>query len=352
MSKYAHAKTPMRTPVESYNEKYPAFGKLADKQMHIFWPWDEIKVEKDKQDLLTNMDEAETHGITFNLRLFTKYELFVGVEHWLGRVLRTYPRPEIGRMCASFGHTELNSHAKFYDQINQVLGLATDEFYESWTQDPVLVDRVAFLEDCVNSDDDLLSIAAFSLMEGSVLYSVFAYLKHFQSKGKNKALNTVRGINMSAIDENLHAIGGAGLFVQDVTELKEYGYITDADIDELREKIYKLARLIREHEQRIQEITFLKGKHTNISAEEMDIFIQSRLNICLENLGFAPLFEIAEGTNTIAEWFYDAVNKYQMNDFFSGMGREYVRGWAKERFLWRSPEELEQYRQELTGDNE
>ena len=61
----------------------------------------------------------------------------------------------------------------------------------------------------IKDKDDLKSVAAFSMIEGAVLYSSFAFLKHFQSNGKNQILNTVRGINFSVRDENLHCIGGA-----------------------------------------------------------------------------------------------------------------------------------------------
>lgn len=181
----------------AYIYKYDEFAKLADEQMKIFWPWSEIKVAKDKQDLLVNMTEAEYHGVVTTLKLFTKYELFVGNEYWLSRVMQRFPRPEIQRFAAVAGHVELNSHAPFYNQINKELFLDTEEFYNSYVEDPILVDRMKFISDLVDHEDDAISLAGFSVVEGKILYTNFAFLKHFQSKGKNKIANVVRGINMS-----------------------------------------------------------------------------------------------------------------------------------------------------------
>jgi ribonucleotide reductase beta subunit family protein with ferritin-like domain len=73
----------------------------------------------------------------------------------------------------------------------------------------------------VNHENDAVAIAAFSLIEGVILYSSFAFLKHYQSQGKNKLANVVRGINFSVRDENLHSLAGAWAFKLKVQELNE-----------------------------------------------------------------------------------------------------------------------------------
>lgn len=191
---------PIKQKEDAYIFAYPQYAEMADTQLDIFWPWKEIKVEKDKQDLLVSMSASEMHGVTTALKLFTKYELFVGDEYWLGRVMRSFPRPEIRRMAAAFGNVELNSHAGFYARINEELGLATKEFYTSYINNPILCERMKFIEELVDDEDDLISLAGFSMIEGAVLYSSFAFLKHFQSQGKNKIPNICRGLNMSVRD--------------------------------------------------------------------------------------------------------------------------------------------------------
>lgn len=312
----------------AYVFEYPEFADLADQQLDVFWPWKEIDVSKDKQCLLTEMTESERHGVTTALKLFTKYELFVGDEYWLSRVMRKFPRPDIRRMAAAFGHVELNSHGPFYDKINEELGLSTEEFYNSYVEDETLKARMDFIEDLVSSKDDVLSLAGFSIVEGAVLYSSFAFLKHFQSNGKNKLVNICRGINMSVTDENLHSIGGALLCKKLMHEL-DYN---EQEKLEFQTKVYAMCDVVREHEYKIIDMLFEKGKMDGITDIQMKHFVDSRINTCLQQLGLAKLYEVTY--NPIAEWFYKGINSYQFNDFFSGIGREYQRNWDESKFKW------------------
>ncbi len=312
----------IQTRTTSYVTRYPEFLKLCDTQIEkCFWTHSEIKLEKDYQNLTTDLSETEKHGIVTVLKLFLAYELRVGEDYWLNRVMKKYPVPEIQRMASCFGHVELNVHAPFYNRINELLGLATDEFYNSYVNDPVLKERMEFIESLVCSKDDALSIAGFSMVEGAVLYSSFAFIKHFQNNGKNYLVNLVRGINQSAIDENLHSIGGSAIFRTQVMEEER----TAEEMDELKKQCYQLADAILGHETQIINMIFSKGAIPGITAHQLVEFVKSRLNICLNNLGFESKYEVKY--NPVAEWFYDALNKYQFNDFFTGIGREYTRDW-------------------------
>lgn len=323
----------IQTPTDSYVVRYPEIIALCETQSDkTYWTASEIKVEKDVQDLRVNLTDAERHGVLTVLKLFLKYELFVGNEYWLGRILKRFPVQEVQRMAAVFGFVELGVHAPFYNKINEVLGLATDEFYESYMQDPVLKERMEFIDGLVNCDDDALSLAGFSFIEGAVLYSSFAFIKHFQNNGKNLMMNVVRGVNQSAIDENLHAIGGAALFRTLIQEQER----SESEVSKLEEKIKTLGVKIYEHESQICKKIFERGSISGITQHQLEEFVKSRVNICMENLGFSQIFEVKY--NPIADWFYDALNKYQYNDFFTSTGREYVRDWSLDAFgeCWRN----------------
>ena len=324
---------PIQTPKDAYIFDYPEAVEMSDKQNGVFWLADEIEVEKDKQDLLVNMTESEYHGTTTALKLFTKYELFIGEEYWGNVVAKRYPRPEIARMASSFAFFELNVHAPFYAKINEVLGLATEEFYTSYVNDPALVDRMNFLDKILGLKGDkiseLLALAAFSMMEGAVLYSSFAFLKHFQSNGKNKLANVVRGINFSVRDENIHAEAGAWLYKIVLQESK----LTTEEYADLVKRIHEIAQIIFEHESRIVDMLFEKGPMDNINAHDLKTFVMSRINKCLENLAVTKLFVYTD--NPIAKWFYRGINNFRFNDFFAGMGNEYNRRWKKTAFVWR-----------------
>lgn len=324
----------LKTPKKSYTFDYPQANAYADTQMSIFWTADEINVDKDIQDIRVNMTEAEAHGVITTLKLFTLYELVAGRDYWLNRVMKRFPRPDIERMASTFGFFELNVHAPFYNKINEALMLNTDEFYMSYVDDPILAERMDFVEGLVTDDDDLLSLGAFAMIEGAVLYSSFAFLKHFQAEGKNKLLNVVRGINFSVRDENLHCEGGSWLFKQLMAEMQEAGELDATGKQELTDKLIACAHKVYEHESHIVDKIFELGEMDGITKEQMKTFVKSRVNLCLQNLGIDPIFEIFN--NSIADWFYDNINKVQFHDFFSGIGSSYNRDWDESRFAWKA----------------
>ena len=123
-----------------------------------------------------------------------------GEEFWGGKVNKMFPRPEIARMAATFSYIELGVHAVFYDLINKTLSIATDEFYDSWKEDPILVDRMDFISQFADEDCPLLSTAAFAFMEGAVLFSNFAFLKSLNTGGYNMIPHITAGIDASAKD--------------------------------------------------------------------------------------------------------------------------------------------------------
>lgn len=191
----------IKTEKKEYTFDYPEAIAFAQQQNSIFWTDDEIRVDKDVQDIMVNMSEAERHGVITVLKLFTLYELIAGNEYWSGRVQKMFPRPDIQRMANCFSFFELNVHAPFYNKLNEALHLNTDEFYSEYVNDPILKERMEFVDSYVNHTEDLVSLGVFSMVEGAILYSSFAFLKHFQAQGKNKLLNVVRGINFSVRDE-------------------------------------------------------------------------------------------------------------------------------------------------------
>lgn len=320
----------IKKKTESFVIHYPEAVNFADDQIKILWTHGEINVDKDVHDILTNFTESEKHAAITGLKLFTLYELKAGADYWTGRFMRTYKRPELLQMASIFGAFELAIHKPFYNKINEALHLNTDEFYTSYVKDETLKARMDFIDNAIRDKDDLFSVGVFSMVEGAILYSTFAFFKHFQSKGKNKLLNLVRGINFSVRDESLHSDGGAWTFR---THSKEEGRSPE-EMAELNKRIQEAGRQIYDHECRIIDMMFEKGDISGIHKEDMKTFVASRINICLGNLGIEPIFVIEQGTNPIEEWFYDSINKFVYNDFFSGIGREYVRDWNEEAFEW------------------
>lgn len=325
----------IQTPKDTFTVDYPEAVDFMNKQQAIFWPHFEVKVAKDKQDILVNMTEAESYGTIEVLRLFSKYEQIIGNEFWLNFVMKKFPRAaDIQPMAAMFGAMELAVHLNFYKTLNEELGIATDEFYDSYKEDSELEQRIAYLETVLHQDDDLRALGCFTFGEGAILYTSFSYLKHFQSQGKNKLLNVVSGINFSARDENLHAEAAAWLFRTLKQEKYDAKEIDEEYLNKLEKDIYIAAATVLEHERVIIKKIFKKGKIEDITETQLEHFAKSRINKCLRDMGYKNLWDV--DYNPIGEWFYKGINGYQAQDFFSSQGNQYQRDWDINGFKWDS----------------
>jgi ribonucleotide reductase beta subunit family protein with ferritin-like domain len=326
------------TPKSTYTIDYPQSIEYVENQMDAFWLPTEIEVEKDLHDLKTNFTEAESHGVITTLKLFTLYELIVGDEYWNNVVGHFFQRPDIQRMASCFSFFELNVHAPFYDKLNKVLGLSTDEFYNSYAKDPILKERISWIGKKLEKIDKnnpislLKSIGTFSMVEGAILYSSFAFLKHFQAEGKNKLINVNAGINFSVKDENLHSEAGAWLFRTLLQESKEEGSISENNLKGLEVFFQETVQEVYEHECRIIEMIFEKGPIKGITDLQLKNFVESRLDLCLENLGYEKYFKPTY--NPIAKWFYKNIGMGQLHDFFYKQGNQYTRDWVETKFVW------------------
>ena len=155
-------------------------------------------------------------------------------------------------------------------------------------------------------------------------------MKHFQSQGKNKLLNVVSGINFSARDEALHSEAAAWLFRTLLQEMKDAGEIDEAYEQELKSDIIKAAETVFLHEKAIIKKIFEKGKIEGVTDIQLEHFAQSRVNLCLRNLGYENLYKVEY--NPVAEWFYKGINGYSSIDFFNSQGNQYSREWDENGF--------------------
>ena len=324
------------TPKSEYTTDYQIAIEFAKQQAEIIWFPDEIEVEKDLHDMKTNFTEAEYHGVISTLKLFTIYELSVGNDYWQNYVAKVFPRPDIQRMAATFSFIELGVHAPFYNKINEVLGLDNDEFYNSYKADTVLVNRMAWIGKRTEKRETvyniLKSVGIFSMIEGAILYSSFAFLKHFNSAGKNKLINVNAGINFSGIDEQIHSDAGAWLFRTLKDEAMADGQLTPDELIKLNIEFEDTVKVILEHESIIIDKIFEKGTIKGITSNQLQHFVESRLDLCLANLGFNAIFKPKR--NVIATWFYKDIESSTLHDFFSSQGSDYNRAWSEGKFLW------------------
>jgi ribonucleotide reductase beta subunit family protein with ferritin-like domain len=340
-----------------YTMDYLESIETVKKAMSIFWTPEEIAVEKDIHQFKTELTEPEKHGIITVLKLFTLYEIVAGNEYWSSIIVKNFPRHDILRAANCFSFFEISIHAPFYNKLNEALGLATDEFYNSYINDVDLKNRM----DWINRQVTLLverdkviinnkitnreyyvlylthllkSIATFSLVEGVILYSSFAFLKHFQSLGKNKLANVVAGIDFSVKDENIHAQYGVWLYNQIKKELIDCvpKRIYNKIFHDVEQSLIETEQEIYEHESIIINKIFETGDIKGIDKDDMKMFIVHRLRNCLSELGVKGKLDVKE--TIIEKWFYKSINAGKLGDFFHTTQSAYNRDWNEMAFSW------------------
>jgi ribonucleotide reductase beta subunit family protein with ferritin-like domain len=320
-------KAQIRTPKSTYTVDYPQAIEAARRQFSTLWSAEELGVEKDEGDVRTKLTPGERHGLITVLKLFTQYELEIGQEFWSGKYSRMFPRPDLRRAANAFAFTELNSHAPFYDLINKTLNLATDEFYDSWKEDPILVERIEFVERFLETEDPYKCLAAFSFMEGVVLYSSFAFLKSFNMGGFNMIPHITSGVDISCKEEHHHFQFSAWTYRQLMLEEDDLGLINQDSKDRYQAMCLEIARQVYAHEERIVDLIFEQGGIRTVTKEEILHFIRDRINVVLKGLSCPPMF--SEESGLISEWFYDTLSSYKYADFFSNNQIQYVRNWNR-----------------------
>lgn len=326
-------KSQIETPTDSYVARYPWATEMAIEQQSLFWPAEELGVEEDEQDFRLGLNEAERHGVLTAQSLLTQYELMIGgVELWGGKIANMFPRPEIQRMCACFSNVELNSHAPFYAIANKVLGNHTDEFYAAWKSDPILAERIDFINQCTKSEDALEVTAALAFLEGSVLFTVLGFFKGFNSRGYNLIPHFVAGIDGSAKDENFHSIASARLFRECKAERIKAGTHTPADEAQLQAKILSIALTVVAHEKRINDILFEIAGNRVVTKEELNSFLEDRIDVVLGRLEMPTMFGNKKGV--ISAWFYQQLSTVKVPDFFAATQLQYTRNWAKHKLAF------------------
>lgn len=324
----------IETPTDSYVARYPWAIEMAITQQSIFWPAEELGVEDDEQDFRTHLNEAEHQGVLTAQSILTQYELMIGGEElWGGKIARMFPRPEIQRMCACFANVELGSHAPFYDIGNKVMGNATDEFYSAWKQDPVLAERISFINECTESTNPLIVTAALAFLEGAVLYTNFGFFKGFNSRGFNLIPHFVSGIDASAKDEDFHSKASAFLFQQCKKERQENGFLHKRELEYLEDVIWRMAQKIKEHEERIIEKLFEIPGNRVITQKDLQVFLEDRINIVLSRLSMPIMFDHEKGE--VSSWFYQQLSSVKVPDFFASTQVQYRRDWARHKLTFR-----------------
>ena len=129
--------------------------------------------------------------------------------------------------------------------------------------------------------------------------------------------------------EIIHGVFAAYLHNTYISEcIDTYGHF---NTDSHHADLYKLAEEVIAHEDAVIDYCFPNNAVINdITADQLKLFIRSRANMVLTDLGAQPLYTITN--NPIADWFYKGANSLKFHDFFSAGTNQYRRGWSQEAF--------------------
>ena len=290
---------------------YPWAVELTKKHEEIHWVEDEAELSEDVQDWKTKLTENEKDFVTQILRLFTQSDVQVG-DNYHELMIPKFKNNEIRNMLASFANRE-GVHQRAYALLNDTLGLPDEEFH-TFLEYSEMSDKLDFMkEGSINSHTGLALILAQSVFnEGMSLFASFVMLLNFQRFGKMKGMGTI--VEWSIRDETIHVQGNAKLFREFTAE---HPRIVN---DELKSKIYQMARNAVKLEDRFITLAYKSGDIEGLSETDVKQYIRHIADRRLLQLGMKPKFKVKDNPMPWLDW---VLNGASHDNFFEKRVTEY-----------------------------
>jgi len=312
---------------ESYKPfHYPWAVELSKKHEEVHWIEDEAELSEDVQDWKTKLTEQEKEFITHILRLFTQSDVQVG-ENYHELLIPKFKNNEVRNMLSSFAAREA-VHQRAYALLNDTLGLPDEDFHK-FLEYKEMADKINFMkEGDINSHTGLaLALAQSVFNEGMSVFASFVMLLNFQRFGKMKGMGTI--VEWSIRDESLHVQGNAKLFRE---FCDEHPRIVN---DELKSKIYQMARNAVKLEDKFIDLAYAGGDGTQVQGldkEEVKQYIRHIADRRLLQLGMKALFSAKHNPLPWLDW---VLNGASHDNFFEKRVTEYsVVGMEGDDYGW------------------
>ena len=303
--------------------KYPWAVELSKKHEEIHWIEDEAELSEDVQDWKTKLSESEKEFITHVLRLFTQSDVQVG-ENYHELLIPKFKNNEVRNMLSSFAAREA-VHQRAYALLNDTLGLPDEDFHK-FLEYKEMADKIDFMKDGDNNSHTGLALALAQSVfnEGMSVFASFVMLLNFQRFGKMKGMATI--VEWSIRDETIHVQGNAKLF-REFTD--EHPRIVN---DELKSKIYKMARNAVKLEDKFIDLAFDGNEVQGITKQEVRDYIRHIADRRLLQLGLKPKFKQKDNPLPWLDW---VLNGASHDNFFEKRVTEYsVVGMEGDDFGW------------------
>jgi len=303
---------------------YPWAVELTKKHEEVHWVEDEAELSEDVQDWRTKLSVQEKDFIENILRLFTQSDVQVG-SNYHEFLIPKMKNNEVRNMLASFANRE-GVHQRAYALLNDTLGLPEEDFHK-FIEYKEMADKLDFMADSnITSLSGLaLALAQSVFNEGMSLFASFVMLLNFQRFGKMKGMGTI--VEWSIRDETLHVQGNAKLFR---TLCEEHPRIVN---DELKSKIYQMARNAVKLEDRFIGLAYKDNKVEGLDEEEVKAYIRHIADRRLLQLGLKAKFKAKENPLPWLDWVLNGVSH---DNFFEKRVTEYSVAGMEGEWGWDS----------------
>ena len=303
---------------------YPWAVELTKKHEEVHWVEDEAELSEDVQDWRTKLSVQEKDFIENILRLFTQSDVQVG-SNYHEFLIPKMKNNEVRNMLASFANRE-GVHQRAYALLNDTLGLPEEDFHK-FIEYKEMADKLDFMADSnITSLSGLaLALAQSVFNEGMSLFASFVMLLNFQRFGKMKGMGTI--VEWSIRDETLHVQGNAKLFR---ILCEEHPRIVN---DELKSKIYQMARNAVKLEDRFIALAYKDNKVEGLDEEEVKAYIRHIADRRLLQLGLKAKFKAKENPLPWLDWVLNGVSH---DNFFEKRVTEYSVAGMEGDWGWES----------------
>jgi ribonucleoside-diphosphate reductase beta chain len=319
------------TPRDYYKPFAYPFAFDAYRTMRkMAWEPEEVNLSEDISDWNYKLNDAERNLLTQLFRFFTQGDVDVAAAY-RDTYLPAFKHPELAMMLFAFGDSEAN-HVHAYSLLLDTIGMPETE-YQAFHQFKEMQAKHEYLFATrdgpigLNPKDkkiyklalDLAIFSAFS--EGMQLFSSFAMLMHFQTRGRMKGMTTI--VEWSIRDESHHVKSMIELFH---ILIKENPRIWN---DSLKKAIYQTCRDMVALEDQFIDLAFIQGGIKDLTADSVKIYIRYIADRRLNQLGLKANYGIEISPFPWLDWIVGAPTH---TNFFEQRSTEYSRAdldWSK-----------------------
>lgn len=300
-----------------YPWAYQAYKIMRD----IAWEPHEAPMDKDILDWNTKLTVKEKGLLTQLFRFFTQADIDIA-SGYFDKYAPRFKLPELRMMIGAFIAAEAN-HIDAYSTLIETLGLPEVE-YKAFQEYAAMREKHEYMfsrEGGKSIADLAVDIAVFSAFgEGMQLFSSFALLMSFQTRGLMKGMTTI--VEWSIRDESLHVESMIKLLHALIAEHPRVWN------DDTKKRIYDACRAMVDLEDAFIDQCTSLGEVEGFTAADAKLYIRYIADRRLLQLGLKPNYGVKDNPFDWLDWIMNAPTH---TNFFEQRSTEYskseTKGW-------------------------